>query len=51
MLRIIRNGLQTAQYPKHMMIVGAGLSGLIAASLLKNARFRVRNLRSYVSPP
>ncbi|MGJ7913822.1 flavin monoamine oxidase family protein [Neobacillus sp. LXY-1] len=35
MLNIIRNGLKTSQHPKHIIIIGAGLAGLVAASLLK----------------
>lgn len=37
MLSIIRNGLEKSTSPKKIIIIGAGLSGLISASLLRNA--------------
>ncbi|MCY9510665.1 flavin monoamine oxidase family protein [Paenibacillus larvae] len=41
MLTIIRNGLRPSQYPKHIIVIGAGLAGLVAASLLKNSGNKV----------
>ncbi|MGM7700709.1 flavin monoamine oxidase family protein [Pseudalkalibacillus sp. Hm43] len=37
MLSIIQNGLQKNTKPKHVMILGAGMAGLVAGSLLKRA--------------
>ncbi|URT69135.1 flavin monoamine oxidase family protein [Cytobacillus firmus] len=37
MLSIIRNGLGISQVQKKIIVVGAGMSGLVAASLLKDA--------------
>jgi monoamine oxidase len=37
MISMIRNGLNKSQIPKNITIVGAGLAGLVAASLLKEA--------------
>ncbi|MBT2686855.1 flavin monoamine oxidase family protein [Bacillus sp. ISL-47] len=37
MLAIIRNGLGISQVQKKIIVVGAGMSGLVAASLLKDA--------------
>ncbi|UZD14993.1 flavin monoamine oxidase family protein [Virgibacillus natechei] len=37
MLAIIRNGLNRSTSPKKIIIAGAGMSGLVAASLLKQA--------------
>ncbi|XKF67563.1 flavin monoamine oxidase family protein [Virgibacillus necropolis] len=41
MLSIIRNGLPEASGPKNVTIIGAGMSGLVAASLLKAAGHHV----------
>ncbi len=41
MLSLIRNGLSKASKPKHVVILGAGMSGLVAGSLLKRAGHRV----------
>lgn len=37
MISIVRNGLEKTNHPKRITIVGAGMSGLVAASLLKEA--------------
>ena len=41
MLHIIRAGVAKTEKPKHIIIVGAGLAGLVGASLLKEAGHRV----------
>ena len=46
MLAIIRNGLKKSQYPKHMIVIGAGMAGLVTASLLKEAGHRVTILEA-----
>ncbi|BCB02677.1 flavin monoamine oxidase family protein [Bacillus sp. KH172YL63] len=37
MRSIIRNGLEPSKNPKNVIIIGAGMAGLVAASLLKQA--------------
>lgn len=39
---VIRNGLSKTKHPKNILIVGAGMAGLVAASLLKEAGHHVK---------
>ncbi|RAL24051.1 flavin monoamine oxidase family protein [Thermoflavimicrobium daqui] len=46
MISIIRSGLKKTKTPKKIMIIGAGMSGLVAASLLKKTGHHVRILEA-----
>ena len=44
-LKIIDKGLKKTTSPKQIIVVGAGMAGLISASLLKAAGHEVKILR------
>nr|WP_328699911.1 flavin monoamine oxidase family protein [Chengkuizengella marina] len=46
MLSIIRNGIKKTHSPKHIIVVGAGVAGLVTASLLKDAGHKVTILEA-----
>lgn len=46
MISIIRNGLKKTSIPKKIVVIGAGMAGLVAASLLKQAGHRVTILEA-----
>jgi monoamine oxidase len=46
MVSIIRNGLGKAETPKRVIVVGAGMAGLVTSSLLKEAGYQVTILEA-----
>ncbi|WP_192602442.1 flavin monoamine oxidase family protein [Bacillus sp. OAE603] len=46
MLSIIKNGLHKSNSPKNIVILGAGISGLVTASLLKDAGHQITILEA-----
>ncbi|WP_089970872.1 flavin monoamine oxidase family protein [Lihuaxuella thermophila] len=46
MREAIRNGLKKTAFPKKIIVVGAGMAGLVAASLLKKAGHEVKILEA-----
>jgi monoamine oxidase len=46
MLYLIRNGLRKSHSPKHIIIVGAGMAGLVAGSLLKESGHKITILEA-----
>ncbi|KON87891.1 amine oxidase [Sporosarcina globispora] len=46
MLNVINTGLRKTQSPKHIIIVGAGMAGLVAGSLLKDSGHKITILEA-----
>lgn len=46
MVRVVRYGIRKTSVPKNIVIIGAGLAGLVAGTLLKNAGHKVRILEA-----
>ncbi len=50
LLEVVKNGLPQTDNPKHVIIVGAGIAGLTAGQLLKDAGHKVGSNISTLAP-